>query len=266
MSARVIALCNQKGGVGKTVTTYHLARAAVRRGLRVLVIDADPQGNLTASAAGDDVAADDIGLADVLSSRAPETLSDVIVPGIWDGLSVVPTTGIELAAVRDELITAGAGREMRLREALAPLLADYDLVLIDCAPSLDQLTVNALTAADAVLIISQAKLYSLNGLDALLTTISSVRSYYNADLRVAGIIVNLYNPRTISARGWLDELTTAAQGRGLSLFEPIMNNRVVIADASEAARGLDEWGSSDARELADVYDAYLTATLEGANA
>ena len=128
-------------GVGKSTTTFHLARAAVLRGQRVLVVDNDPQGNLTAGAAAESVEEDQAGLADALSSRAPETIRDVIVRGVWPGLDVVPTSGVTLGYVRDELVIAGAGREGRLREALATVAADYDLILIDCAPSrfLDEL-------------------------------------------------------------------------------------------------------------------------------
>src|SRR5690625_2658834 len=96
MTAKVLALCNQKGGVGKSTTTFQLARAAVRRGKKVLVVDNDPQGNLTSVAAATDVGEDQAGLADALSDRASETLADVIVAGVWDGMDVVPTSGVTL--------------------------------------------------------------------------------------------------------------------------------------------------------------------------
>lgn len=263
MTARILALCNQKGGVGKSTTTFHLARAAVRAGRRVLVVDNDPQGNLTSIAAAEAVDEDQAGLADALSSRAPETIRDVIVPGVWPGLDVVPTSGVTLGYVRDELVIAGAGREGRLRQALAQVAEDYDLVLIDCAPSLDQLTINGLTAADAVVVVTESKLFSANGLSQLLDTIDNVRQYYNPQLTVAGVIVNKHEEQTVSGRTWLDELGQAAEGRGLRLLAPVVPKRVVISDAAEAARGLDEWGSAEAAALGAIYTDHLTA-IEGA--
>lgn len=263
MTARIYALCNQKGGVGKSTTTFHLARAAVLRGLRVLVVDNDPQGNLTAVAAAEEVGEDQAGLADGLSSRAAETMDDVIVPGVWPGLDVVPTSGTTLGVVRDELVIAGAGREVRLRETLAEVAQRYDVVFIDCAPSLDQLTINGLTAADRVVIVTHSKQWSLSGMAQLLETVENVRRYYNQSLRVAGVIVNQHEARTSNSKAWLAELTAAAEARGLELFSPPIPKRVVIADATEAARGLDEWGTSEATALGQLYSDHLSA-IEGA--
>lgn len=263
MTARIISLCNQKGGVGKSTTSFHLARAAVLARRKVLVVDNDPQGNLTSIATAEPVAEDQAGLADALSSRAPETIRDVIVPGLWPGLDVVPTTGVTLGFVRDELVIAGAGREGRLREALHDVVEDYDLILIDCAPSLDQLTINGLTAAAAVLVVTETKLFSANGLAQLLDTIDNVRQYYNAELTVAGIVVNKHEEQTVSGRERLAELREAAQGRGIPILTPLVPKRVVISDAAEAARGLDEWGGVEARDLGAIYTAHLTV-IEGA--
>ena len=265
MTAQILALCNQKGGVGKSTTAFHLSRAAVLRGLRVLLVDLDPQGNITSTAAAEGVPDDQAGLADALSARADETIRDVIVPGVWPGLDVVPTSGETLGYVRDELVIAGAGREGRLREALADVLDDYDLILIDCAPSLDQLTINGLTAAHGVVIVTHSKQWSLSGLAQLLNTIESVRQYYNPLLRICGVIVNQHEEQTIGGRYWLEELHTAAQERGLSVRAPPIPKRVAIADATEAARGLDEWGTTDAAALGAIYADHLK-TLEGAQA
>jgi chromosome partitioning protein len=262
VTAQIFAFCNQKGGVGKSTTAFQLARVAVLAGRRVLAVDIDPQGNLTSNATAEPIEKDQAGLADALSTRAPETIRDVIVAGVWPGLDVVPTSGVTLGAVRDELTIAGAGREVRLREALAAVVDDYDLILIDCAPSLDQLTINALTAAQGVVIVSHSKKWSLDGLSQLLETIDSVRSYYNPALRVAGIIVNQHEERTVGGQQWLDELQAAAEGRGLSLLTPPIPKRVVISDATEASRGLDEWGSAEATALGALYADHL-ASIEG---
>ena len=264
-SARIVAVCNQKGGIGKTTTTFHLARAAVRAGRRVLVVDLDPQGNLTSVAAAEEVPDDQVGLADALSDSTPDALRDVLVAGVWPGLDVVPTSGATLGSVRDELVIAGAGREGRLRQALAEVAEDYDLILIDCAPSLDQLTINGLTAADRAVVITHSKLFSSNGLGQLLSTVEAVRAHYNASLRVAGVLINQHEEQTVSGRTWGEELHAACEARGLRVLDPPVPKRVVVSDAIEAARGLDEWGSAEATALSGLYSGHLT-TLEGVRA
>jgi len=257
MGARILAICNQKGGVGKSTTVFHLARAGVRARLRVLIVDLDPQGNITSVSTAEPVADDTVGLADVLSARADERARDVIVPGVWPGLDVMPTSGETLGVVRDELVIAGAGREGRLRAAIAEVEGDYDLILIDCPPSLDQLTINGLTAAQGVVVVTQSKLWSANGLAHLLSTIDAVRDYYNPALTIAGIVVNMHEPNTVGGKHWRKELATAAAQRGLLVLDPPMPKRASIADATEAARGLDEWGTTDASHLETIYAGYL---------
>lgn len=258
--ANIYALCNQKGGVGKSTTAFHLGRAAVTQGKRVLIVDLDPQGNTTAALA--DVDADQAGLADVLSSRANDTASDVIVASVWDGMDVLPTAGSALEVVRDELVVAGAGREGRLRDALAAVAPSYDLILIDCPPSLDQLTINGLTAAHAVVVVTQAKKWSLDGLARLLDTIDLTRRYYNPDLTIAGVLMNHVEKATIAADHWTRELKTAAAARGIPLLAPAIPKSVTLSDSIEAAVGLDEWGTSKAQDLHRIYTAHLTR-LEG---
>ena len=262
MTARIIALCNQKGGVGKTTTTYHLARAAVAAGERTLLIDADAQGNLSRVVVPD-LERDQPGLADVLTDRSRDTITDVAVPGAWDGLTVVPSTGSGLTSVRDELVIAGAGRESRLREALRAIREDYDLVLIDCAPALDHITINALTAAGGAAVITEASLFSTDGLGQLLKTITSVTQHYNDALTVAGIIVNRYDPRERGVRAAMDDLTAGAASTGLRILEPHMPKRAAIRDAMESSTGLDQSRTTDVRELADLYTTHLRS-LEGA--
>lgn len=260
-----LAVSNQKGGVGKTTTAINLARAAVVDGLRVLLIDLDPQGNATLSTLPTTPTPDMIGLADALMERSPDTLADVIVPSVWDGLDLAPTTGdAALTAVRNELLTTNeGGREHRLAQQVQVIADRYDLIVIDCPPALDQLTLNGLVAADAVLIVTHAKLYSVQGIASLLRNIATIREYYNPTLTVAGIIVNQYEAQTKGAQAAMTDLAGIP---GVSILEPPIPKRVVIADALEAATGLDQWGSHDAAELAEIYRTHLHALMKGAQA
>lgn len=260
-SCKVIASANQKGGVGKTSTTYHLARAAMLKGLKVLCIDLDPQGNLT-SVLAPEITEEDAGLAEALSTRSPGTLDDVIVSTIWDGVELAPTVGDALGYVRDELVIAGTGRESRLRAALDSVKNNYDLVLIDCSPSLDQLTINGLVASDGVLIVTQSKLWSANGLARLLGTIKGVREHYNKDLAISGILVNQHESGTTSGGYWLEEVTASMTAQGLHVFNPPVPKRVAISDAHESGSGLDEFSSKEAQALADLYSTHLATILK----
>lgn len=262
---QILSICNHKGGVGKSTTTYHLARAAVCRGLSVLVIDADPQGNVSTTLAKEELAADQAGLADVLhglldSQRHPEgapTLADVAWEGVWDDLTLIPTVGEALSFVANQLVVEGAGRESKLREALTTLEHVYDLVLIDCPPSLDQLTLNALTASDGVVIITHARLWSVDGMDRLLKTIEKVRAAYNPDLEIRGVLINAWEKNQIGHRHWSLQLEDEMGRRDLLLLSEKIPKRVVIADTTESGLGLDEAGS-DAGYLAQSYDRVLT--------
>lgn len=258
----IFAYCNQKGGVGKSTTVYHHVRAAILAGMNVLVIDADPQGNIT-SVLTEDMQESDAGIADALSNRSDLALADVLVPGIWDGLTVAPTVGDNLADVRNELIiSAEPGRESRLRTQLETIQNDYDLVLIDCGPAIDPLTISALTAAEAVVIVSQSKLWSVNGLAKLMNTVNLVRKHYNSRLAIAGVVLNAHEAHTLAGNHWADELTTAAEQAHLPIFTPPVPKRQAIADATETARGLDE-GDTQARDLATIYAAHLEQLTKG---
>ena len=261
-------MCNQKGGVGKTATTAQLARAAVRQGLRVLVVDADPQGNATTALAADEPPQDAAGLADVLSSRTDATVADVIVPGVWPGLEVLPTIGGgSLGLVRDELIQTAIGREGRLRDALAAAGEAWDLVLIDCAPSLDQLTINALAAADIAAAVTEADRFASHGLVQLIQTLGLVRQHYRPSLRLTGVIVNRYRPREREARTWLEELRGASESMGFPLLDPPVPYRAGIAAAMAAGAGIDEWTAmprAQRDELAALYTAHLHAIIQEA--
>lgn len=261
---KTIALCNQKGGVGKTTTTANLARAMSVLGQSVLVIDLDPQGNLTQMISAEALEADALGLADVLhdairprSGVEPQALLDVAVETIWERVMLIPTVGDQLASIRDDLILSGAGRESRLRELLKSVgdSGHFGVVLIDCPPSLDQLTINALTASDQLVIVVHPDLFSLNGMNNLLGTIENVRSYYNPQLTIAGVLVNEAEEHRVSARYWRRELESLSVGQEWSLLEPIVPRRsAAVRRAMEQGVGLDELGSTNrAADLAHVY-------------
>ncbi|HEX5827467.1 MAG TPA: AAA family ATPase [Candidatus Limnocylindrales bacterium] len=188
---QTIACTNQKGGVGKTTTVVNLATYLALLGDRVLVIDLDPQGNAT-SGFGIDRTAVDGSVYDALVADTP--LADLHVATPVEGLRIVPSA-IALAGAEVEL-AAIDGRERRLARATRAESAAWDWILIDCPPSLGLLTVNALTAADAVLIPIQCEYYALEGLSQLIATVNLVRDHLNPDLEIAGVILTMYDGRT----------------------------------------------------------------------
>lgn len=250
---RTVAICNQKGGVGKSTTTFHLARAAVLAGDRVLVVDCDPQGNLTSALSPEVLAEDMPGLADALSCRAPQSLPEVIVSSIWPGADLVPTVGDTLGVVRDEILLSRIGGENRLRKALDSVRERYDVCLIDCPPSLDSLLINALVAAGTALIVTHSKQWSANGLVSLLETMRAVRETQNPGLELAGVLINQHEARTRSGCYWLEALNTAAKEQGFRVLAPPIPKRAVISDCVECASGLDQWAAN----TGDLQEKYL---------
>jgi chromosome partitioning protein len=188
---QVIACANQKGGVGKTTTVVNLASYFATAGERVLVIDLDPQGNAT-SGLGIERATLDRSIYDAVIDDA--RLSDLLVAGPTDGLSVVPSS-IALAGAEIELAPLEQ-RERRLSRLVREVAAEYDYILIDSPPSLGLLTVNALTAADSVLVPIQCEYYALEGLTQLIATINLVRDHLNPALEIKGVVLTMYDART----------------------------------------------------------------------
>ncbi len=246
MTATVYALINQKGGVGKTTEAINLARVASNAGRRTLVIDADPQGNLTGILAAGEVAADQVSFADVLVG---EEAAGVAVDGIWKRLDVIP--GSQNTSKATQRLHGEHGREYRLREALAAVRAAYDVILIDCAPSLDLHTVNALTAADRAVVITQPGKFSLDGLAQLQQSFESVKKYYNHDLVVSGVIVNGVR-NTVGHRTWIEDLVRDSPWPLIGPQVPLWS---VIQDAEEAGYGLDEW-TVERRRARSAYELY----------
>src|SRR5690625_3295596 len=187
---KILAVTNQKGGVGKTTTCVNLAAALAGNRKSVLLVDLDPQGNATVGSGVDKDSVKYSGY-DVLMEEV--SIRDALTPVPASGYTLVPANG-DLTAAEVALLDA-RGREQRLRLQLARLKGEYDYILIDCPPSLNILTVNALVAATGVLIPIQCEYYALEGLSALLNTIERVRQTVNSDLKIEGLLRTMYDPR-----------------------------------------------------------------------
>ncbi len=226
MTALVLAVANQKGGVAKTTTVLTLGAALVEHGQRVLAIDLDPQACLSYSA-GLDPDALGASVHDVLLGRT-EAASVLHKAG---DLHLLPAT-IDLAGAEVVLLSR-TGREYVLKRALQPLLGDYDIVLVDCPPSLGILTINGLTAASEVLIPLQCETLSHRGVGQLLETIDDVRAFTNPGLQVRGVIATLYDPRTNLTRQIVEDVPTRW---GIPVLEPPIPKSVKVAEAPRTGR------------------------------
>lgn len=188
---RIIAIANQKGGVGKTTTAINLSACLAEAGCKVLVIDADPQGNTT-SGLGVDKNRLNHTLYEMMIGECD--LTDCVIRDVFDNLDIVPSN-INLSGAEIELIGIDR-KEYILKNAVTPLKEEYEYILIDCPPSLNMLTVNALTAADAVLVPIQCEFYALEGLSQLIHTINLVKKRLNAGLDIEGVVFTMYDART----------------------------------------------------------------------
>jgi chromosome partitioning protein len=252
--AGILAVANQKGGVAKTTTVHSLGAALAERGRRVLLVDLDPQACLTYST-GTDPEILEVSLHDVLLGRS--TAADAVVN--TDEVDLLPAN-IDLAGAEVHLLTR-PGREHILARALAPLLADYDQVIIDCPPSLGVLTINGLTAAARVLIPLQCDTLGHRGVGQLLETIADVRAFTNADLVVEGVVATMFDPRTRLAQ---DTLAAVGASYGLAVLDPPIPKSVRVAESPGRGRSILRHAAHSApaeayRALAAHLDAHPAA-------
>jgi chromosome partitioning protein len=249
----VLGVCSLKGGVGKTSVTLGLASAALERGLRTLVVDLDPQADSTLALAALGATGDVAGLLD---SPTPETLGAALAPSAWaeDGLDVLVGSA---ASARHDAYDGASAEVDRLRYALA-WVHEYDLVLVDCPPSLGGLTRTGLTACDRAVVVTEPGLFSVTAVGRAMRTIDELRRGPAGQLQPLGVVVNRVKARSIEQAFRLEEL------RGLYgplVLSPFVPERAALQQAQGAAQPVHAWPGQGARELGEVFDELLDRAL-----
>jgi len=245
--ATIVAVCNQKGGVGKTTSTINIGAALAEYGRRVLLVDLDPQGALSA---GLGVAHHELEQTVHNLLVAPlASIDDVLQRTRVEGMDLLPSN-IDLSAAEIQLVNE-VGREQTLGRALHPVVDRYDYVLIDCQPSLGLLTVNALACSDRVLIPMECEYFSLRGLALLTDTIEKVRDRLNPRLEIGGILATMFDPRTVHSR---DVMARVVEVFGEVVFDTAINRTVRFPETSVAGEPIISWApkSAGARAYRDV--------------
>jgi chromosome partitioning protein len=246
--ARIIAMCNQKGGVGKTTSTINLGAALAEYGRRVLLLDFDPQGALSVGLGVNPHELDKTVYNLLLERHVP--IRSVIRPTGMPRLDLLPAN-IDLSAAEVQLVNEVA-REQVLSRVLRPVLDEYDVVLIDCQPSLGLLTVNALTAAHGVVIPLECEFFSLRGVALLVDTIEKVKERLNPDLEISGILATMYDARTVHCR---EVFSRVVEAFGDTVFQTVIQRTVRFPETTVAGQPITTWaptssGASAYRDLA----------------
>ncbi|MCW2528812.1 MAG: ParA family protein [Pseudonocardiales bacterium] len=241
--ARVIALCNQKGGVGKTTSTINLGAALTEFGRRVLLVDFDPQGALSVGL-GVQPHQLDLTTYNLLMERSVG-IEEVLLKTNVPGMDLLPSN-IDLSAAEVQLVNEVA-REQTLARALAPEVGDYDYVLIDCQPSLGLLTVNALTASDGVIIPLECEFFSLRGVALLIDTIDKVQQRLNPKLQLQGILATMYDGRTLHGR---EVFSRVLEAFGDQVFDTVINRTVRFPETTVAGEPITTWAPTSAGAVA----------------
>lgn len=260
---RIIAIANQKGGVGKTTTTVNLAAALATMKRRVLLVDIDPQGNAT-TGLGIDKHEQTTTLTDVLLGEA--TAREVVQVVADTTLHVLP--GSPEVTVAEVALMNQERREYRLHHALATLQADYDYVLIDCPPSLNMLTVNALVAADGVIIPMQCEYYALEGLTALMGTIEQIKQRANPRLQLVGLVRTMFDPRSNLARDVSEQISGYFQNK---VFSTTIPRNIRLAEAPSHGLSVLDYDKTSRGALAYLalaaellrLDSFQPSTVQG---
>jgi len=235
--ARIISMCNQKGGVGKTTTTINLGASLAEYGRKVLLVDFDPQGSLSVGL-GLNPHQMELSIYNLLMQRDVD-IDDVIVPTRVPGLDLLPSN-IDLSAAEVQLVHEVA-REQTLQRVLGPALDKYDIILIDCQPSLGLLTVNALTASDGVIVPLECEYFALRGVALLKTTIDKVKERLNPRLEVEGILGTMFDGRTLHSREVMERLVEAW---GDTVFHTVIRRTVKFSDATVAGEPITAYASA----------------------
>ena len=242
--AKLVAIVNQKGGVAKTTTAVNLAAYLARLGKKTLLIDIDPQGNAT-SGLGINRREVKHCIYDVFINGVPAEA--VTIPSGYANLFVMPAT-IQLAGAEIELVSA-ISRETKLRRALKPLRDEYDFVLMDCPPSLGLLTLNALTAADSLLIPIQSEYYALEGLGQLIQTYDLVRKHLNPDLEIEGVLLTMFDARTNLSQQVTEEVQAYF---GDKVYETVIPRNIRLSEAPSHGQPICEYDPKS--KGAEVYE------------